>query len=124
VDAPEYADKRGPRCYETPPHPDVFPQYPPGGPIKDGSTMPPPPSTGDGAGLLPAPGERPDVTIDGTGVLPIGAPAAAPAANSPAEQELISLLMAPTLGVMPAEVPDWSSLLVGPLLRGTEVTLR
>jgi phospholipid/cholesterol/gamma-HCH transport system substrate-binding protein len=46
------------------------------------------------------------------------------ATNSPAEQELISLLVAPAMGVMPAEVPTWSGLLVGPLLRGTEVTLR
>jgi phospholipid/cholesterol/gamma-HCH transport system substrate-binding protein len=45
-------------------------------------------------------------------------------ANSPAEQELISLLVAPTMGVMPTEVPAWSGMLVGPLLRGTEVTLR
>jgi hypothetical protein len=28
------------------------------------------------------------------------------------------------MGVMPAEVPAWSGMLVGPLLRGTEVTLR
>jgi virulence factor Mce-like protein len=111
VDDPVYADKRGPRCYETPPHPDVFPQYPPGGPIEDGSEMPPPPSTGDGSGLLPPPG--------GKGVV---LPAAV--ANSPAEQELISLLVAPSMGVMPTEVPPWSGLLVGPLLRGTEVMLR
>lgn len=111
VDDPVYADKRGPRCYETPAHPDVFPQYPPGGPVEDGSTMPPPPSTGDETGLLPQPGGK------GTTV-----PAAV--ANSPAEQELISLLVAPTMGVMPTEVPAWSGMLVGPLLRGTEVTLR
>jgi phospholipid/cholesterol/gamma-HCH transport system substrate-binding protein len=123
VDDPEYADKRGPRCYETPPHPDVFPQYPPGGPIEDGSTMPPPPSE-DETGLLPAPGAQPDVTIDPAAVAPISAPVNPPAANSPAEQELISLLMAPAMGVMPTEVPAWSGLLVGPLLRGTEVTLR
>jgi len=111
VDDPVYADKRGPRCYETPAHPEVFPQYPPGGPIEDGSTMPPPPSAGDEAGLLPLPGAK------GTTV-----PAAV--AGSPAEQELISLLVAPAMGVMPTEVPAWSGMLVGPLLRGTEVTLR
>jgi phospholipid/cholesterol/gamma-HCH transport system substrate-binding protein len=41
-------------------------------------------------------------------------------ANSPQEQELIGTLLAPTVG----EVPGWSSVLVGPLYRGTEVTLR
>ena len=41
-------------------------------------------------------------------------------ANSPQEQELIGTLLAPTLG----EVPGWSSVLVGPLYRGTEVALR
>ena len=41
-------------------------------------------------------------------------------ANSPQEQELIATLLAPTVG----EVPGWSSVLVGPLYRGTEVTLK
>ena len=40
--------------------------------------------------------------------------------NSPQEQELVATLLAPSLG----EVPGWSSVLVGPLYRGTEVTLR
>jgi phospholipid/cholesterol/gamma-HCH transport system substrate-binding protein len=40
--------------------------------------------------------------------------------NSPQEQELIGALLAPSMG----EVPGWSSVLVGPLYRGTEVTLR
>jgi phospholipid/cholesterol/gamma-HCH transport system substrate-binding protein len=41
-------------------------------------------------------------------------------ANSPQEQELIATLLAPSVGA----VPGWSSVLVGPLYRGTEVTLR
>jgi phospholipid/cholesterol/gamma-HCH transport system substrate-binding protein len=40
--------------------------------------------------------------------------------NSPQEQELIGALLAPAVG----EVPGWSSVLVGPLYRGTEVALR
>jgi len=40
--------------------------------------------------------------------------------NSPQEQELIATLLASSVG----EVPSWSSVLVGPLYRGTEVTLR
>ena len=43
--------------------------------------------------------------------------------NSPQEQELVSELIAPSLGVVPAEVPGWSSVLVGPLYRGADVTL-
>lgn len=37
VDAPRYQDTRGPRCY---PQTVPFPQYPPGGPIKDGARKP------------------------------------------------------------------------------------
>lgn len=44
-------------------------------------------------------------------------------ANSPGENELIAELMAPTLGMAPADYPDWGSLLVGPTLRNTKVTL-
>jgi phospholipid/cholesterol/gamma-HCH transport system substrate-binding protein len=40
--------------------------------------------------------------------------------NSPQEQELVATLLAPSIGA----VPGWSSVLVGPLYRGTEVTLR
>lgn len=40
--------------------------------------------------------------------------------NSPQEQELIAGLLAPEVG----EVPAWGSVLVGPIYRGTEVTLR
>lgn len=44
--------------------------------------------------------------------------------NSPQERELISTLVAPSIGVPTAQVPAWGSVLVGPLYRGTEVTLR
>ncbi|MBM9618138.1 MCE family protein [Streptomyces zhihengii] len=59
------------------------------------------------------------------------APAAADAAseslglpNSPQENQLVNELLAPGLGTAPAELPDWSSVLTGPVLRGTEVTLK
>ncbi|MFD9962251.1 MCE family protein [Amycolatopsis sp. NPDC058986] len=75
------------------------------------------------------------------GVLPVaGTPALAPGtahtplvpggagdlglANSPQEQGLLTTLVAPQLGVPPSDVPAWGSVLVGPLYRGTEVTLR
>lgn len=45
-------------------------------------------------------------------------------ANSPAENELLAELLAPTQGMAPADYPRWSSLLVGPTLRNTKVTLR
>jgi phospholipid/cholesterol/gamma-HCH transport system substrate-binding protein len=44
--------------------------------------------------------------------------------NSPAENEMIAELVAPTVGLSPSQYPDWGSLLVGPLLRGAEVTLK
>ncbi len=66
VDEPRHDEDRGPRCYPVRDG-TKFPQYP-GGPIQDGSTVPPP-------------------------------------------------------GPGPAD-PGWASFLVGPLLRGTEVTLR
>ncbi|MBQ1089691.1 MCE family protein [Streptomyces sp. B93] len=45
-------------------------------------------------------------------------------ANSPQENDLVNELLAPATGRQPAELPDWSSLLAGPALRGAEVTLR
>ncbi|MET8994119.1 MCE family protein [Amycolatopsis sp. NPDC004169] len=45
-------------------------------------------------------------------------------ANSPQEEQLLSTLVAPSIGVPTGEVPAWSSVLVGPLYRGTEVTLK
>jgi phospholipid/cholesterol/gamma-HCH transport system substrate-binding protein len=44
--------------------------------------------------------------------------------NSPAENQMIAELVAPTVGLSPSSYPDWSSLLIGPLLRGAEVTLK
>lgn len=45
-------------------------------------------------------------------------------ANSPAENQLIAELVAPTQGMAPAEYPEWGSLLIGPTLRNTKVELR
>ncbi|CAM01658.1 virulence factor Mce-like protein [Saccharopolyspora erythraea NRRL 2338] len=52
------------------------------------------------------------------------ATSSAPVAGSEYETRLISELLAPGMGVHPREVPAWNGLLVGPLLRGAEVTLR
>jgi phospholipid/cholesterol/gamma-HCH transport system substrate-binding protein len=45
-------------------------------------------------------------------------------ANSPSENEFINELIAPTIGRSPSQLPDWSSLLLGPVLRGATVTVR
>ena len=44
--------------------------------------------------------------------------------NTPQENALINELLAPQTGTQPTELPNWSSLLVGPVLRGTEVNVK
>jgi virulence factor Mce-like protein len=100
VDEPKYEDKRGPRCYPKVPHPGVWPQYPPDGAIKDGSSKPAPP--------------RSDGTLPGGGSTSLS--------NSSAEQQLMDVLLAPAMGDEAA--PSWGGLLVGPLYRGAEVELK
>ncbi|MFG2717780.1 MCE family protein [Streptomyces sp. NPDC048416] len=66
----------------------------------------------------PLPGESALVNaaaVSGTG---LGLP------NSPQENHLVNELLAPGLKESPQSLPDWSSLLVGPALRGTEVTIK
>ncbi|GAB2961818.1 MCE family protein [Amycolatopsis acidiphila] len=96
-DTPAYTEKRGPACYPAATNGN-FPQYPPGGPLRDGSTPP-------AAGGTQAP----------------GAPSLA---NSAPERALVAALAGPSLGVAPKDVPQWSSVLLGPLYRGQEVTVR
>lgn len=45
-------------------------------------------------------------------------------ANSPAENEVINELFAASAGTSPKDLPTWSSLLLGPTVRGASVTLR
>ncbi|MFF2848120.1 MCE family protein [Streptomyces sp. NPDC058001] len=45
-------------------------------------------------------------------------------ANSPQENDLVNELLAPSAKKRPADLPDWSSLLAGPVYRGTEVKLK
>ncbi|TMR38785.1 MCE family protein [Actinomadura geliboluensis] len=52
------------------------------------------------------------------------APGALGPPNSPEENRLINELLAPGLQDVPEALPDWSSVLLGPVYRGTEVTLR
>ncbi|MFB9314520.1 MCE family protein [Nocardioides plantarum] len=44
--------------------------------------------------------------------------------NSPDENQLTAELFAGRLGVRPSGFPSWGTLMLGPLVRGTEVTLR
>ncbi|MBO2455890.1 MCE family protein [Actinomadura barringtoniae] len=44
--------------------------------------------------------------------------------NSPEENRLVNALLAPGLGEVPGALPDWSSVLAGPIYRGQEVTIR
>jgi phospholipid/cholesterol/gamma-HCH transport system substrate-binding protein len=109
-DEPRYLDDRGPRCY---PVLVPGPQYPPDGPFRDGSVAPePPPGTPTAdeeelaeAGIVPA-------AYSGMGV-----------ANSAGEQQLVAELTAARNGGPAQAVPGWSTMLLGPLYRGSEVTL-
>ncbi|SNS22693.1 MCE family protein [Actinomadura mexicana] len=51
------------------------------------------------------------------------APGALGLPNSPEENRLVNELLAPGLQDVPEALPDWSSVLVGPVYRGTEVRL-
>ena len=44
--------------------------------------------------------------------------------NSPRENELVDELVAPEVNVAPDDLPDWSSVLLGPLYRGTTVKIK
>jgi phospholipid/cholesterol/gamma-HCH transport system substrate-binding protein len=112
-DEPVYGDTRGPRCYDILPRPDPFPQYPPEGPVNDGS-KPPTGARSANDGLLPA------ANSGATGISAVNS--SLNMANSPQEQRFLSALLAPQFGLQPQEMPSWTSLLLGPLYRGAEVT--
>jgi phospholipid/cholesterol/gamma-HCH transport system substrate-binding protein len=101
---PKYADNRGPRCYPLLP---LGPQYPPDGPFRDG-TQPP-----------PAPVGQPGADFASYGMIPSSYDMGVP--NSPGERQVMAELVALRDGTTPNAVPAWSSMLVGPLYRGTEV---
>lgn len=114
-DDPSFSTKGRPRC-----------------PYQDGSTKPVSSrTTPGGAGVDPT---ADDPTADDPAAMPpppsdrvlraFAEHGGTGEANSPAENQLIAELMAPTVGMAPADYPRWGSLLVGPLLRGAEVELR
>lgn len=95
-DEPEYLDTRGPQCYDIV---RFAPQYPAGGPLRDGS-------------FAPAAAQRDD---GGLQVLTEQARTSNPA-GSPAEADLLTGLTGRDGTV--------ASLLLGPILRGSEVSAR
>ncbi|MFC5286038.1 MCE family protein [Actinokineospora guangxiensis] len=116
VDEPRYEDDRGPRCYDFTEFPSPFPQAPPDGPLRDGSSFPPPARPASD-GLLP-PQNTEKVTPSAAGGDGLGLP------NSPQEVAFVNQLLAPGMGVEAEQVPTWSTLLLGPALRGSEVSFK
>lgn len=118
-DNPKYQDNRGPRCYASSPAPTPFPQYPPDGPIQDGSTHPPAAKTSS-SGILPnSQSANPlSTTPQSAATNGLGLP------NSAVEQGFLAELVGPGIGVAPQNFPTWASELIGPLFRGTEVTIK
>jgi phospholipid/cholesterol/gamma-HCH transport system substrate-binding protein len=101
-DTPKYGDDTGPQCYPVP-----FP----GVGLNDGTSQ-----QGQFAG--PA---NPAAAVN----LPTGTSAGGLGlANSPQENELINELVAPSIGRSPQSLPDWTSVLLGPIYRGSEVTVK
>ncbi|MEA5362005.1 MCE family protein [Amycolatopsis sp., V23-08] len=111
---PRFDDKRGPRCYDADKLPNPFPSEPPDGAFKDGTIHQTAPKT-VGEGLNPA-----NFKADATG----GNGSGGNLAYSTAEQGFLADLLGPQLGMNAADVPGWSALLVGPLYRGAEVTVK
>lgn len=95
-DTPVFGDKSGPHCY-------------------------PIPFTGVNNGTVPTAGQP---AIQPSTQVPAAPTGTLGLANSPAENEFINELLAPSVNRPPAALPDWSSVLVGPIYRGTEVTVK
>ncbi|MBO0822583.1 MAG: MCE family protein [Actinobacteria bacterium] len=112
VDTPKYGDNRGPHCYPLPFR---------GIAMKDGASPPNATARTTQSSAASGSGQAAGPTL--TGSIPVPA-AGLGLPNSPAENELISELLSPTLNIPPNELPSWSSVLTGPLFRGTEVTVK
>jgi phospholipid/cholesterol/gamma-HCH transport system substrate-binding protein len=106
-DEPRYLDDRGPRCY---PITVPGPEHPPDGPFEDGTEPDDNPSVGTQYG-----------DPDDFGAVPAAYDMGLP--NSPGERQVVAELLALQEGTSPDAVPAWSTMLVGPLYRGTEVAV-
>jgi phospholipid/cholesterol/gamma-HCH transport system substrate-binding protein len=101
-DAPVYGANTGPRCYPVP-FPGVL--------ASNGTSQP-------AAGPTASTAARAAAKVSVTGSAGLGLP------NSPQENELINELLSPALNASPQSLPDWSSVLAGPVYRGTEVNVK
>ncbi len=104
ADDPEYGAKNGPHC----------------------ETLPNPPYSQANPGPQPAPGVVDDGVESGHGKnrTPVRYDMTSGFAGTEGEQQVVSALAAPVLRTAASEVPDIATLLLGPITRGTEVTLR
>ena len=109
-DEPRYLDDRGPRCY---PIMIPGPDQPPDGPFEDGTEPHDNPPVGTQFGDA----EDFDAVPSSYSGADMGVP------NSPGEVQVVNELLALQQGTSPEAVPAWSTMLVGPLYRGTEVKL-
>ncbi|MGB3439021.1 MAG: MCE family protein [Actinophytocola sp.] len=116
-DTPEFDEHRGPRCYDPKQMGSPFPDQPPDGPLRDGTSHGPQNRSQQDGVLPPANGEEYNTS-------PNAVTGADSIANTPAEQEFLAHLIAQGMGVSPSQVPGWSTLLLGPMFRGAEVTVR
>ncbi|TWD79524.1 phospholipid/cholesterol/gamma-HCH transport system substrate-binding protein [Kribbella amoyensis] len=115
---PKYLDKRGPTCVgKNYSHPGAKP-----GPYTQDN--PAPYITGeDGVIGDHNKNERFPLNLQLNRVAP-GAGVDAGSAGGPAEQQVVDSVVGPVMGVAAGEVPDLTTLMVGPLLRGGQVNLR
>jgi ABC-type transporter Mla subunit MlaD len=118
-DTPEFNEHRGPRCYDPTQMGDPFPDQPPDGPLQDGTSHGPANRSQQDGVLPPANGAQ--YLTDPNAAT---ADSADSIANTPAEQAFLAQLIGPGMGMAPQDVPGWSTLLVGPLFRGAEVSFK
>jgi phospholipid/cholesterol/gamma-HCH transport system substrate-binding protein len=141
-DAPIYGDTRGPRCYQIE---GQAPQYPPGGPIIDGSFAPPASrstqdayaggqgeeidensQTGDESSSSDSAarsgGETEGQTaagrVDGANIGLSNTP------NSPEERQLVTEVTAMQMGIAPSQVPSFAPFLNAATLRGAPAVVQ
>ncbi|MCX5401028.1 MCE family protein [Streptomyces sp. NBC_00102] len=103
-DTPSYTATGGPHCY-------TVPYLGATAPTVEASRV-----AADDDGTAPT--DSADTTDAAAGERSLGI------ANSPEESALVNELVAPTLKVQPQDLPDWSSVLIGPAFRGAEVKLK
>lgn len=116
-DTPEFNEHRGPHCYDPAQMGEPFPDQPPDGPLRDGTSHGPQSRTQQDGVNPPANDNfatKPNAATSSTDSI----------VNTPAEYEFLAQLIAPGMGLEPTQVPGWATYLVGPLFRGAEVTVR